>query len=379
MKQGYLAPKIVLVGGWDPSSPRGVQLTGVFHALGSEVHDHTHPVFKHNVGAQASSPTKLAGFVGRRLLALLINWLQLIFLSLRCNHAIFIVGYLGFLDVFILRCCRLWFRGSVIYDPYISMYDTIVMDREIIAEGGIPARILRRCEMLVFRSADLVLVDTVESGRLYSTIAKRELRVVELPVLPPEHLFQLTGSPVAPTKYKRIKVLYFGNYVPLHGCSVIVRALEKLRSWDVPFEASFIGDGQDRKETELLARNLNLDIKFLESVELDNLIEHIDASDLIFGVFGKSAKASRVVPNKVWLAAYRRRPVISLYSSAVERQLGTGVIFTQSPDPVELASVIRNVMDSGFPASFQFLAHLRRLDVAERELSTWLQDQAPHC
>ena len=75
----------------------------------------------------------------------------------------FLVGYPGHLD---LAAARRAAQGRpVVFNPLVSLADTLVADRGRFRPGSIAARVLERIDRLAFRSADLVVADTQAHAR----------------------------------------------------------------------------------------------------------------------------------------------------------------------------------------------------------------------
>ena len=104
------------------------------------------------------------------------------------------------------------------------------------------------------------------------------------------------------------KVLYHGAYLPLHGTEVIVEAARMTQ--DLPIQWDFLGWGAYKQSTEAKAKGLK-NVRFLEKVPYVKVPEVICAHDIVLGVFGTTAKAARVIGNKVYECMACGRPTIN--------------------------------------------------------------------
>ena len=104
------------------------------------------------------------------------------------------------------------------------------------------------------------------------------------------------------------KVLYHGAYLPLHGTEVIVEAARMTQ--DLPIQWDFLGWGAYKQSTEAKAAGLK-NVRFLEKVPYVKVPEVICAHDIVLGVFGTTAKAARVIGNKVYECMACARPTIN--------------------------------------------------------------------
>jgi glycosyltransferase involved in cell wall biosynthesis len=227
-------------------------------------------------------------------------------------HDWVIVGYPGYADVLLARLLNLWRRRPIALVAFISLYDTLVLDRARVAEGSLRSSLLRRLDRVAFRAADLVLVDTLAQGRFYA----------ETFDLDPEHFRRSfvghefgeeAGDPGTRRRPGgKLQVLFFGTYVPLHGVDVILGAAEQLRG-EEDVEFTLIGRGQlfDAMQQRVTARGLENVRLITEWHNAAALRAQVLASDVCLGVFGTTAKAARVVPYKVLGALALCRPVVT--------------------------------------------------------------------
>lgn len=126
-----------------------------------------------------------------------------------------------------------------------------------------------------------------------------------------------------PTKYKvkneKVKILFYGSFIPLHGIDVILNAFSIMEKNGIDFEARIVGKGQIYNEMKNLFDDLNLlnvtmNGEFMAESELVDLIrEH----DIILGIFGNSKKAKSVIPNKVYQSTACGKCTVTMNSDVV--------------------------------------------------------------
>jgi glycosyltransferase involved in cell wall biosynthesis len=203
---------------------------------------------------------------------------------------------------------------SIVFDPFISLYDTIVSDRQLIFPGSLKAHLYYWLDRISMHLADAVLADTREHQRYFAVafnIPKQHIFVV--PVGTDESLYfprphQSADAPV---------LLFWGRFIPLHGVEYILGAA-KLLEESMNVQLKLVGSGQTFNDMVALARQLSLTrTSFSGSVELEQLPILMSQADICLGVFGKSDKAKRVIPNKVYAALAMRKPVITGDSPAI--------------------------------------------------------------
>ena len=140
------------------------------------------------------------------------------------------------------------------------------------------------------------------------------------------------------------RVVYFGQYIPLHGVNYIVEAAKILEEDpDICFE--LVGDGQTYEEASSLAETLRVkNVTFHRTWLLpeDLIADYIIPADVCLGVFGDSPKARQVVPIKVFVALAMGKPVITGDSPGAREMLihGTDAILCEMANPRALAQAV---------------------------------------
>jgi glycosyltransferase involved in cell wall biosynthesis len=242
-----------------------------------------------------------------------------------------VVGYPGHFD---LAAARRAARGApVVFNPLVSLSDTFVADRERFAPGSLPARALERVDRRALRAADVVVADTQANAEFLGELADLD-RVETCFVGAEERLFQ-----PGPAAREVTHVLFVGKLIPLHGLETILAAAEQLG--DVPFRV--VGSGQ--LEQVLQRRPPN--VEWIPWVEYERLPQELHAASVSLGVFGRSAKAARVIPNKVFQALATRRPVVTADTPAARELLvdGESALLVPPGDPDRLALALRRLVD----------------------------------
>jgi glycosyltransferase involved in cell wall biosynthesis len=255
------------------------------------------------------------------------------------------VGYSGHFDVLPAWCLSRLRRVPLVFDAFLSLYDSFVLDRTTIEPGSVKARLLATVDRTACRLADRVLLDT-ESHRDFfcRTFAVPAEKIWVLPIGADETVFRpASGHSGAGRPFT---VLHFGRYIPLHGLDTVVRAAAILEADGAPCRFLLVGDGEERGRIESLARELKLrTLEFRPAVAPERLAEVVQSADLCLGIFGRTGKAARVVPNKVYEAMAAGKPVITGDSPAAREMLtdGEDCLLCPMGDPQALAAGIRRV------------------------------------
>jgi glycosyltransferase involved in cell wall biosynthesis len=261
-----------------------------------------------------------------------------------------VVGYLGHLDVLLLwPLARL--RGTpVVWDAFLSLHDTVVADRGMVSRWHPAAFLLRGWEWLACRAADRVVLDTEAQAELFrGAYGLGKTRVTSALVGA-----EATAFPPAPARVRgaRASVLFYGQFIPLHGIATIVEAARL--AGDRPIDWLVIGTGQKAGEIgRMLAEDPPASFEWVAWVPYPELVDRISAADVCLGVFGDSAKAGRVIPNKVFQILSAGRPLVTREGPGIRELVpgeAAGIALVPPADPVALlAGVERLLAEAPYP------------------------------
>ena len=254
------------------------------------------------------------------------------------------VGYSGHFDVFPAWVLSRVRRVPLIFDAFLSLYDSLVLDRGALAPRGPKARALAWVDRWSCRLADRVLLDTAAHRDFFC----RQFGVPPekfwiLPIGADDKVFTPSAEP-AENGTHPTTVLHFGRYIPLHGMETVVRAAALLEASGETCRFLLVGDGEERPRIEAMVRDLGLrSVEFADSQAPEVLAETVRRSDLCLGIFGTTGKAARVVPNKVYEAMASGKPILTANTPAAREILTDGVdcLLCERGNPSSLADAIR--------------------------------------
>jgi glycosyltransferase involved in cell wall biosynthesis len=253
----------------------------------------------------------------------LAGHLRVFFFSLRNRATSVYVCYPGVLIAAWLGLPFMRRRYGVIYlDAFISLYDTVVLDRGILKESGLLAKLLYRLERRGFEAATTVIVDTPENASYYSELFEISLdkfQAMPLCIPPLSADARKTGEHTP----GRVRCVFVGTLVPLQGIRTIVDAVALLEG-EPEIEFVCIGDGQDAEYIErYLATTSNPRLTWHRGHHsTDFIVQQIGDADICLGIFGDSPKARRVLPYKIYYYLALGMPVLTASTDTVDRIVG---------------------------------------------------------
>ncbi len=288
--------KVCYFGTYERGYPRNSQVISCLRGAGVEVVEEHVSVWdddRHGWGAGPARALRLAAAEVRLL-------------TRRAPEGdAFLVGYPGHFD---LPAARRAARGRpVIFNPLVSLVDTLVADRGRFRPGSLAARALETVDRRAFRTADVVVADTTADARFFAGLAG----LGEVPVCfvgAEDRLFKPGWAPP-----DRFVALFVGKLIPLHGVETILAAAREAPEIDF----RLVGSGQ--LAGLLAARPPN--IEHVPWIEYEHLPTEIQRAGCSLGIFGASGKAQRVIPNKAFQAIACAAPLVTADTPAARELL----------------------------------------------------------
>lgn len=340
--------RILVWGTYDRGKPRIRILCNGMRAVGIHVNE-----IHANIWAGVEDKSQVTGLGAR--LRLLGRWIfaypQLIWRLVRAPKPdLLLISYPGILDAFIASFVGRMRHIPVVWDVFISIYDTIVEDRKMHKKKGLAARFLRGLERRALQRVDLVFMDTqAHARRIESLFDLPEKSCGSVWVGAETEHFLLPGLPPARAADAPLKILFYGQFIPLHGIPTIVEAARILR--DAPIEWTLVGRGQEAgKVRAMLDADPLPRLRWVQWVDYKELAQWMAKSDICLGIFGDSQKAASVIPNKVFQIVAANRPLITRDSPAIRELLSPNpgcVYLVPCGDAAALASAVREHFSAG--------------------------------
>jgi glycosyltransferase involved in cell wall biosynthesis len=250
---------------------------------------------------------------------------------------VLLVGYPGQLD---LPAAKRAARGKpIVFNPLVSLWDTWVSDRGRFTPGSAAGRSLARIDRAAFRAADLVVADTEQSADFFAELAGLPRTRFEVCLVGAED--RLFNPPWTPSK----SFLFVGKLIPLHGLDTILEAARLVPDLAI----TIAGGGQ----LEALLETRPPNVEWVPWIEYEQLGNAYRNALCALGIFGTSAKAARVIPNKVFQAIACGTPVITADTPATRELLvdGASALLVPPGDPEALAAALRRAStDTGLLA-----------------------------
>lgn len=334
--------RVVALGTYDKGKPRTRILLRGLRENGVQVIECHQDVWK-----DVEDKSQIQGLVAKFMLAwqLVAAYPVLMWRYFRLpSHDVVLIGYLGLFDVLLLWPLVRFRRAVLVWDVFISLYNTVVEDRALLRRKSPMATVLWSMEWLALRLVDVALIDTqAHANYLQDTYGCEPNKVRRIYVGAEPELFNLSAhglEPVDPAD-RPMKVLFYGQFIPLHGIETIVKAAKLTEKKNVQW--LLIGKGQESSKIRALVEELQpTNLEWIEWVKYEKLIRYLAESHVVLGIFGTTEKARRVIPNKVFQILAAGRPMITGDTPAIRELLaeGDGIRFVPTGNARALAQAV---------------------------------------
>ncbi len=290
--------KITFFGAFDPAYPRNSVIRKGLRQNGVNV-------------AECRAAANLKFWV--RYPQLLARWKRspdLIFVPEFCQKDVPLAAFVGLLGA-----------KRVIFDPLAARFETKIIDWRWKSSDSPAAWWNFQIDRAAFASAALILADTAAHKAYYrETYGLKDDKIGVLPLGYDDETFAPRPGTARTEDGRpggRFEVLFYGSFLPLHGAEVIVEAARIVAAKDSSVHFKLIGSGRTLPAVRKAAAAL-ANVEFIGWLPAGDLPAVIEAADICLGIFGRTEKARRVVPHKVFQSLGMKKALITARTPAAE-------------------------------------------------------------
>ncbi|MFZ2522308.1 MAG: glycosyltransferase [Minisyncoccia bacterium] len=259
---------------------------------------------------------------------------------IRKDYDVMVVGFPGFQAVILARFLT---SKPIIFDAFVSMYDSMVLDRGEAKPFSLRAKYYWWLDKISMTFPEVVLFDTQNHiDFVKNEFGIQDNKFVRIFVGADMEVFFPKKESKWQPKGEKFKVVSYGHYVPLQGMEYVVKSAYFLKDYD-DIEFKIIGDGKGKDDLISFSEENNLrNIEFISNIPLEDLALLMSEADVCLGIFGNSPKTKRVIPNKVYEAVALKKPVITSDTPAVRELFSPEDLFLIEVSSAE--SIAKNIL-----------------------------------
>ncbi len=238
-------------------------------------------------------------------------------------------------------------KKPLFFDPLISRYESKINDYKTAARWSIHALSNYLADKRALNAADIVFADTQEHKKFFCEkyrIPEEKVKVLYVGY----NAHDFSPEEKETKENGRIKVGFYGSFIPLHGIDVIIGAANILRKRsDILFELVGAGHTFDKIEKQIKSFGLK-NVRLTGKVKYVQLPDKIRSWDICLGIFGSSKKTDMVIPNKVFHYSACGKPIITKKTKAVEEIFtnGKNIMLCESRPESLAGCIVRYVENS---------------------------------
>lgn len=284
----------------------------------------------------------------------------------RNSYDLIIVGFYGQL----IMLSKFFWRGiPVIFDPFISTFDTLSFDRKLLKPNSIGGKMSFWIDKISCNLADALLFDTPQHKEYFQTtfdLGDKTQKIV--PVSCNEDIF----SPQPDISVDKDLVLFYCSHLPVHGVEFVIQAFEYLQN-SINLRLRVIGDGPLKSAAIQLAKSKSLaNVEFSSQVSIEALpIEIARAGICLGGHFGSVEKAHRVIPGKMYQLMAMSKAIVAADTPSNQDLLvhRKSAYLCSTENPQSLADAILTLRsDAGLRNQLGEKAKIRFDEVASEDI-----------
>lgn len=260
--------------------------------------------------------------------------------------------FVGYFGQPLVPICRKFSKKPIIFDAFLSAYDTMCFDRKKHAPNSAMGKFYYWLDKHSCQLADAVLLDTNAHVQYFKeTFGLNEDKFHRAFVGADPSIFYPREHP---NRNNIFTVLYYTTYHPLHGVDNIIHAAKLLQDvTDLKFK--IFGHGMEYEKIICLTQELAVkNIEFIGWIPYSEFYQRISseiaqADVCLGGHFSNINKGKRVIAEKTFEFIAMRRPVIVGDNSA-NRELfkhKESAFFVRHADPKAIADGIVELKEDG--------------------------------
>lgn len=251
------------------------------------------------------------------------------------------VGYPGHVDVFFAWVVAKLLNKKLVFNPLLIVYVGFSEEQGILNKKSLLASMVKAGESLCYKICDMVFADTpFQKEHLQKNFGIPEDKLRILPIGADDKGYKYT--PYENTLSKKINVVYYGLYSPVHGVEHIIEAARRLQG-DEDIKFTFIGNGNTFQKNYDRAMQLKLpNVEFFYNIPESEHLPIMQKADIFLGFLQKLPTVDRVIPNKVYQGLALGRVVLTA-DAPVTRSVfehKKNMYLVKSADPKALVAAI---------------------------------------
>lgn len=204
------------------------------------------------------------------------------------------------------------YKKPVIFDVFISLYETYIFDRQVAQPQSLTAKFYWWVDKLSCLLADKVTLDTnAHINYFVKTFKLQRQKFNRIPVGGDETLFHPSKLKRSGATHQKVIVEFHGVFTRIHGAECFVQAAKKLENHP-QLEFWLIGDSPNyRLPIDLYKKLKPKTMTYWPRLSVKKLAQKVAQADISVGHLGPTQKARILLTNKMFHALASRVALIA--------------------------------------------------------------------
>lgn len=214
------------------------------------------------------------------------------------------------------------FNKLIVFDAFVSLFDTYIFDREIAPPESLKAKFYWWVDKIACTLADITTIDTYAHIKYFiKTFKLNRDKFSRIPVGGDNTLFK---PRTRHTSRSKVIIEFHGMFTKIHGAEIFVRAAKELENHP-QLEFWLIGSSQNyRLPIDLYKKLKPKNMKYWPRMQIKRLAKTVAQADISVGHLGPTQKAKMVLTNKMYHALASKVALIAGDCSASNEILTNG-------------------------------------------------------
>lgn len=238
-----------------------------------------------------------------------IRYLKVLFKFMCNKNKDFELIFIGFLGQPLVPIIKKLSSKPIIFDVFLSTYDTMCFDRKKIKPESIGGRFFYWLDKHSCELANIVVLDTNAHIEYFvNTFNLNKNKFQRIFVGADESIFY----PIDIDRNDNLfRVFYFGTYLPLQGIDYIIQAAKILECYE-DIEFTIVGKGIEYNKIINYVQELDVkNIRFIDWIPYEELPMEIAKTDICLGGhFSNIDKGKRVISGKTYIFIAMKKAVV---------------------------------------------------------------------
>lgn len=197
---------------------------------------------------------------------------------------------------------------KIVFDVFVSMYDSIILDREKYSRYSVFALKYWLMDWLSCKLADLIVSEVDEYSKYFVKTFGIKYDKFRRIFVGSDDKILYPRERKHPNK--EFLIHFHGTYLSIQGIPYIIKAAKILEKENIKIK--MIGKLETYTEAMDLVKELNLNnVEFIDFMPYEKLAEYMAQADICLGMFGHAPKAKRCGAFKVVEALAMKRAMIT--------------------------------------------------------------------